>query len=101
MKVKILNAIKENKVIYNLDNQTVYYKPIIRTHKNKVLINLLSLKAQSLNVELYFENELIYSEELKPDAVIARAYSLSKEKSGSYRAILKTADRTYVKHFKI
>lgn len=93
--------IQENRVIFDMENQKSIYKPILRTKNNKVLINMLSLDSQPLNVDLYYGGELIYSEELPAEKIIQRAYSLSKQRKGSYQAVLKSGNRIYTKSFTI
>lgn len=94
-------SIQENRVIFDMENQKSIYKPVLRTKNNKVLINMLSLDSQSLEIDLYYGDELIYSEELPAEKIIERAYSLSNQHKGSYRAVLKSGNRIYTKSFTI
>ncbi|WP_179344717.1 T9SS type A sorting domain-containing protein [Winogradskyella ursingii] len=77
------------------------HKPVIRTEKSRVLISKLALDNNEMKVELYFGNQLIYSETLSDKSIINRVYKLDKTEIGDYTAVIKSNGRIYVENFKI
>ena len=93
--------IKDNAVIFNENDKVVIFKPVIRNEKNRVMISQISFDKKPLNVTLYYNNEIIYSETLKEDSIINRVYKLDKEIKGNYSVVVCNYGRTYVNEFKI
>lgn len=93
--------IKDDKVFFNYAKQKSVFKPVVRTQDNKVLISILNLDSDPMDVEIYYGDESIYTEKASGDQLIERVYALSKELKGTYKAVIKTADRTYVQSFQI
>jgi len=54
-----------------------------------------------MEVELYYGNELIYSETVEGSKVLNRLYKLNKTIKGDYSAIVKSDGRVYIKNFRI
>ncbi|WP_111683101.1 hypothetical protein [Winogradskyella tangerina] len=77
------------------------FKPVIRTENAKVMISKLALDSKEMTVELYFEDDLFYSETLKGEKVLNRIYQLDQDLPGNYTAIIRSDNRVYVEHFSI
>jgi len=94
--------VKSDKVTLVPDSQKKIYKPVIRTENGQVIISKIALDSNKMNVELYFEDELIYSEKVENDGdILNRVYKLDLTNRGNYKAIIKTNNRKYVEKFKI
>ena len=88
-------------VIFLNGKQTTEFKPVVRTNENKVMISQLALKAQTLNIELYYQDELIHKDVLKGDSILERVYSLSKERKGNYTLKMTSNNRLFTEQFSI
>ena len=94
--------VKNENVRLIAETQEKIFKPIFRTKESKLIISKIALDSKEMDVELYFEDELIYTERVEDkEDVLNRVYTLDKTKRGSYTAIIKTNDRVYIKYFKI
>ena len=55
-----------------------------------------------MNVKLYYDGELIFSENVKEEAeILNRVYRLDETNPGAYKAVIKTNDRVYTENFRI
>lgn len=93
--------IKNNTITFYSNTKTKIFKPTIRIENNKLLVSQMSLESDSIDVEIYYGDNLIYSEAVKGEKTINRIYKLSETEVGDYQAIIRTGDRTYVKSFKL
>jgi hypothetical protein len=66
-----------------------------------VIISKLALDYPEMEVELYYEDELIHSETVKGDKTLNRVYKLDKTIKGQYAIIVKTNGRVYSENFRI
>lgn len=93
--------IKDNQVILNSNSNETVFKPLIRNDQELLLISKIAFDEKPLNVFIYYEDEMIYSETLNDDTLINRVYRLNKELVGNYRVILTCNDRDYSYDFNI
>ena len=93
--------IKDNTITFYTKKETKVFKPIIRTDKNKLLVSRMSFESNPIEIEIYYNNSLIYSEAIKGEKTVNRIYKLSDVETGDYHAIIRTGDRDYVKNFKL
>ena len=93
--------IKNGNVNFNETSKKVIYKPIIRNEKNRLMISKISFDEQPLEVALYYDNEIIYSETVKGESIVNRVYKLDKSVTGSYRVVVNNNGRNYINEFKI
>ena len=93
--------VKNHIVSYLGEAVQLIHKPVFRLEKDKVLISKLAMDAHEMDVELYYGEELIYSETVKADAVINRVYKLDQNLSGDYTAVINADGRVYVENFSI
>lgn len=93
--------VKNNIVTFLTEKEFTEFKPVIRREQNKLLISQMSLDLNPLNVELYYGDDLIYSETIKDEKSIKRVYELSKHKTGEYHTVITSEDRTYINYFNL
>lgn len=93
--------IEDGKVFLNDISNKVIYKPVIRNEKNRLMISKISFDKKPLQVDLYYNNEIIYSETVNGNDVLNRVYKLDEAKTGSYRVVVNNNGRNFVNEFKI
>ena len=93
--------VKNHSVTIIENAKETIFKPVVRTEHAKLLISKLSLNTKEMRVELYFEDELFYSETLEGEKIINRVYQLDRDLEGDYTAVIKADERVYVEHFRI
>lgn len=93
--------IKEHNVFFLEDKETKAFKPVVRIDNNTLMISQLNLDKTPLDVELFYNDELIYSDQLKGGKVLERVYKLPKEERGEYYVSLKSGDRYFYDRFKL
>lgn len=93
--------IKNNQIIFDENSKKVIFKPVIRNEKNKLMVSKIAFDKEPLQVILYYNDNVIYSETLENDTVLNRVYKLDKQEKGEYRIVAYNNGRTYSKTFKI
>ena len=92
--------VKEGLVFYNKNAEKVIFKPVIKNDKNYLLISKLNLDNEPVEVTLYYENTVIYTEILKGSEILERVYKFDERVAGNYKAVITNNNRTYIKDFK-
>lgn len=87
--------------IVNFDNtmEQVFFKPVAIVKEDRLLVSQWSTTDEALDVEIYYNNELIQKETLSDAKQLGRIYQLSKENSGSYTVVMKSSGKTFYKVF--
>lgn len=93
--------IKNNKVIFNEDSKSVFFKPVVRNDDNLLLISKLGFKKEPLKIALYFDDAIIYSETVKDEASLERVYKLDEKLKGDYKVVITDTKSSYTHDFKI
>jgi len=94
--------VKNKKVTLIKNSQEKIFKPVFRTENNILIISKIALDSKDMKVELYYEDELIYSERIEDkEDVLNRIYKLNETNRGDYKAIIRANDRVYIENFKI
>ncbi|MDN3621038.1 hypothetical protein QWY81_16345 [Polaribacter undariae] len=93
--------VKNGFVTFYKDENEIIFKPVIRTEGNLVMISKIEFEEKPLNVTLYYQNNIILSDEVSGEKVLNRVYKLSEFEKGTYKVVVNTNDRTYVKDFTI
>lgn len=93
--------IKNNTVTFLTHEEITEFKPVVRRKENTLFLSQLSFGLNPVNVEIFYGDDLIYSETIKDEKSIKRVYELSKFKTGEYRTIITADDRTYINDFKL
>ena len=57
------------KAIFHPKAEKTIFKPVIRSNKNKVLISKLNFEAYSMKVNIYYEDELILSDDIEGEKI--------------------------------
>ncbi|SDS45834.1 hypothetical protein SAMN05216503_3122 [Polaribacter sp. KT25b] len=98
--IKSLEVI-DKKVVFIKESEEKIFKPVIRNEENLVLISKINFNKEPLKITLYFNGKLIYSEVIKNEEYLKRAYRLDNEIKGDYTVIVYYNDYNYTKDFKI
>ena len=93
-------VVSGNATFYKKEEKTIF-KPVVRTEANSLLISKLEFDAVPLEVRIFYEGDEIFSETVKGESLIQRAYKLEKQNKGYYKVVLKTNDRTYSNEFSL
>ena len=81
------------------DEKTIF-KPVVRIKDNLILISKMNFEKEPLKVVLYYNDEIILSENTTDSSdIINRVYRLSKNIKGNYKVIVNTDNRAYKKDF--
>ena len=92
-------TVKDEKVIFN-GEETIIYKPFVTLKGNHVYVSKLALNEEPLEIKIYRNSELIYSEEIKNTKTIEKVYKLSTSgrETNNYTMVLKSNDREYFEY---
>jgi hypothetical protein len=83
------------------DEKTIF-KPVIRIKDNLILISKMNFEKEPLKIVLYYNDEIILSENTTDSGdIINRVYRVSKKIRGDYKVIVNTDNRSYKKDFNI
>jgi hypothetical protein len=83
-------------------NEKIIFKPVIRIKENLILISRMNFQKEPLKITLYYNDEIILSEEVEgADDILNRVYRVSKKIKGDYKVIVNTNKRAYIKDFNI
>lgn len=93
--------VKDNSVNFVTRKKETIFKPVIRVEKDVLLISKLALNNKEMEVELYYENELLSTEVVKGEQILNRVYKLDKTFRGHYTTIIKSNGRTFIKNFEL
>lgn len=90
-----------SEVIIDENSKKVIFKPVVRSIDNRVMISKIAFDEKPLQVALYFNDEIIYSETIKGDSILNRVYKLDENIKGNYKVVLYNNGRSYTNDFKI
>ncbi|MFT4780897.1 MAG: hypothetical protein ACJAZK_003074 [Psychroserpens sp.] len=93
--------IQSNNVVFLEKNEKVIFKPVVRTENNQLLISHMSLEEQPLKIELYYNGERIFKDQLVGDKILNKIYKLSSQKKGSYYLSMTSGGRSFIKSFEL
>ncbi|WP_179334086.1 hypothetical protein [Winogradskyella costae] len=93
--------VKAHKVTFLETTNKQIFKPVFRLNNAQLIISKLAVDSNEMDVELYFKNEIIYSETIKGSDVLNRVYKLDQNLKGEYTAIIRANGRVFVENFKI
>ncbi|WP_340154411.1 hypothetical protein [uncultured Winogradskyella sp.] len=94
-------SVEANKVTFVKNNELTIFKPVVKLEENLVYISKLALNEQSLEIEVYFDNDgynLLHSETIEGTQDIKRMYKLDETKKGNYKIVTKTDGKTFVEY---
>jgi hypothetical protein len=93
--------IQANNVVFLEKNEKVIFKPVVRTENNQLLISHMSLEEQPLKIELYYNGERIFKDQLTGHKILNKIYRLSAQEKGSYYLSMSSGGRFFVKNFEL
>lgn len=93
-------TVKNNQVTFNEDADKIIFKPFIRNEENRLMITRSNFDKKPLEIDIYYNGEVIYSETATSDVIFNRVYLLNKEVKGHYSVIVRINGRKYVNRFK-
>ncbi|MCB4807404.1 hypothetical protein LG651_04005 [Tamlana sp. 62-3] len=93
--------VNNEEVVFNNNLETVIYKPIVRTSKDLVFINKLSLDKSPLKIEVFSGSEgsfeLIHKETIENTELIERVFKLKSSSNVNYKFVFTTNGKTFTK----
>jgi hypothetical protein len=92
-------TVNKEKVVFN-GEETIIYKPFVTQKGNHLYVSKLALNEEPLEIKIYRDSELIYSEEIKNTKTIEKVYKLSTSgrATNNYTMVLKSNDREYFEY---
>ncbi|MDY2586403.1 hypothetical protein [Winogradskyella aquimaris] len=93
--------VKDNNVKLFTETEEKVFKPVFRTENSMLIVSKIALDTKEMDVELYFEDELIHKETVKGDDILNRVYRLDRTLNGNYTAVIRCNGRVYIKDFRI
>ncbi|MGJ8743499.1 hypothetical protein [Polaribacter sp.] len=94
-------TVKEGEVSFSISKEYTIMKPVIRTEKNRLLISKINSSKEPIDITIYYKDELIYSETFKEGPVFHKVFRLLKDKTGDYKVIINSDNKSFVKEFNI
>jgi len=96
-------TIKNETAIFIAEKERTLFMPIIRAEENMILLSKYNFIESEIHVKIkiYFEGDLIHTENVKSSHLLNRVYRLAKEQKGNYTIVVNTDGRTYEKKFNI
>lgn len=97
--VKQFFTISNNNVAFAIDFEKVTFKPIIKVEKNLVYVSKLNFDEQFVNLQIAYNNDVIFDEVTTENKIFQRIYKLDMLKRGNYVIQLKTMNETHYYYF--
>jgi hypothetical protein len=92
--------VKNKTVIFNENANKIIFKPFIRIEENKVMISRITFDEKPLEIDIYYDNEIIYSETATSNTILNRVYRLDEAIKGNYEVVVRNNERVYRNEFK-
>ncbi|MFP4844672.1 hypothetical protein [Winogradskyella sp. PE311] len=93
--------VKNNVVTFNSNIEEKIYKPVFRIENSKIIISKLALDNKGMDIKLYYNDEVIFSETVKGEKILNRIYQLDNSFKGEYTTVIRSNDRVFVETFRI
>nr|WP_321221166.1 hypothetical protein [uncultured Psychroserpens sp.] len=93
--------IQSNNVVFLDKEVKTVFKPLARTQEDQLLISHMSLDEEPLEIELYYNGERIFEDQLSGDKILTRVIKLSAKEKGDYHLNMTVGGRSYVKTFEL
>lgn len=92
-------TVNDETVVFN-GEETIIHKPFVTQKGNYVYVSKLALNEEPLEIKIYYNSELVYSEEIKNTKTIEKTFKLSTKgrETSKYTMVLKTNDREYFEY---
>ncbi|NRD18446.1 hypothetical protein HNV08_00180 [Winogradskyella eckloniae] len=100
--IEVNTILVKNNIVSILDsNKKTIFTPVVRNEESRILVSKLALDAEKMEVEIYFEDELIHTESVEGETILNRVYKLDETLKGNYTTVIRSNDRVFVKNFRI
>ena len=93
--------VKNKEVTFSSNAKEKIFKPVFRNEDSRIIISKLGIDTNEMKVNLYFEDNLIYSDTIKGNQVLNGVYRLDETLSGDYTAVVKFNNRVFTERFRI
>jgi hypothetical protein len=97
-------SVKSNTVVLNKEEEKITYKPFVQVKDDLLYVTQLTLNEEPLKIKIYFSDfnspndlELMHSEEIKKTMNIQKAFKLSGLDKGTYKLVMSTNNKEYIK----
>lgn len=81
--------------IENADSK--FFKPTAQLRNNQLLVSQLTDPSSTLQIEIYYNNQLIHTDSLTGSQILNRIYQLDTDKKGNYIVVMKSGTREFFK----
>lgn len=100
---KNYNIIGKKTTVEFANLNTAFFEPIIkiRNKKNLVYISKENSSKEPVKVTLYYYNRIIYSKTFKAEEKLSKVFRLLESETGSYKIIVKSEGKSFIKNFEI
>ena len=100
---KNYNIIEKKTTVEFANLNTAFFEPIIkiRNKKNLVYISKENSSKEPVKVTLYYYNRIIYSKTFKAEEKLSKVFRLLESETGSYKIIVKSEGKSFIKNFEI
>ena len=85
--------VKNHLVTFLESASETFFKPAIKLEKARLLVTQSLFKEETIEIEIYYKDDLILSEALIANPTLKRVYKLDETIKGSYTAIIRVNDR--------
>ena len=93
--------VKNNSVRFIFQGAEKIFKPVFRVEEDRVIISKIAIDTAEMQIDLYYGDVLIHSENVEGTDVLNRVYKLDNTIKGDYTAVVKSNKRVYVENFRI
>ena len=93
--------VTKNQILFSTSEETKKFKPLVVNENSQLRISKLNLELEPVEIEIYYDGDLIYSEVINKETIVNRVYKLSEFETGNYYTIVTVKDRSYTNYFKM
>ena len=95
-------VVTNHEVTFLKNSEEKSFKPVFRLNGKRIFISQLALHPEKeLDIEIYFENELISVETVSGNKILNRIYHLKGDVFGTYTVVMRNNNRVYKESFRI
>ncbi|WP_055436415.1 hypothetical protein [Lacinutrix algicola] len=93
-------TVNSKTVTFDKESLKVIYKPRIKTEDQMITVNTYNPTKSNYSINIYYDTEndsyeKIYSETVNDTSIIAKKYTLLKDRTGDYKIEITVNDRTF------
>lgn len=92
-------TVASNKVTFNKEEETIFYKPVTIVKKDLVYVSKFSANSEPLTIKIYgvdaeSDSELLYTETIKETQTIEKIFKLN---TGKYKIVFNSNNKDFTK----